>query len=81
MWAYLWIILGCGTLLSVVIVLASKNGSKAAQLEALKAELRKQIEEQARAKQITDNVYSLSNDDARRRLQAIANDQKRDSVQ
>ena len=76
MWVYFVAILAFGSLLSVVVLLASKNGSKSAQLENLKAELRKNAEEQARAKKITDSVYSLSPDDARRRLQDVANKQR-----
>ena len=75
MWTYILIILGSGTLFAVAIALAAKNGSKAAQLEALKAELKRQAEEQARAKKITDNVNSLSDDDARKRLHDVANKQ------
>lgn len=65
---YFLCVFGLGSLLTVIIFLSSKNGSKAAQLEALKAELRKQAEEQARAQRITDNVSHLSADDARRKL-------------
>ena len=76
MWMYLFFALGCGTIFGVAIMLASKNGSKAAQLEALKAELKKQAEEQARAQKITDNVNSLGDDDVRKRLQDISNKQR-----
>lgn len=65
-----------GSLFTLVVALASKNGSKQAQLEALKAELKKQAEEQARAQKIMDNVSSLSVDDARRRLHEVANKQR-----
>ena len=61
-----------GSLL-VVIVLAGKNGRKAAQLEALKATLKKQAQEQARANKIMDNVRTMPHDDARKRLHGIAN--------
>ena len=74
-WQLIAILCG-GGLLGVSLWLASKNGSKAAQLEALKAELRKQAEEQRRAQRITDNVYSLPADDARRRLHDVANKQR-----
>lgn len=74
LWQFIAILCG-GGLLAVALFLASKNGSKSAQLEALKAELRKQAEEQARAQRIIDNVNSLSADDARRRLHEIANKQ------
>ena len=64
-----------GGLLGVALWLAAKNGSKAAQLEALKSELKKQAEEQRRAEQITTNVHALSRDDARRRLHDVARQQ------
>lgn len=73
---YFLAIFGLGSLLTCIVFLASKNGSKAAQLEALKAELRKQAEEQARANRITDNVSNLSADDARKRLHDVANKQR-----
>ena len=68
MWQYLFAILAFGSLLSVVIVLASKHASKEAQLQNLKAELKKQAEEQERARRIMDQVSYMSNDDARRKL-------------
>ena len=64
---------GAGAVLGVAFWLASKNGSKSAQLEALKRELKKQAEEQRRAQQITGYVYALSPNDARRRLHKLAN--------
>lgn len=73
MWIYLIVILAFGSLLSVAIVMASKNGSKAAQLEALKAEIRKLAEEEARAKRINNFANGLSGDDAREKLHQIAN--------
>ncbi len=72
-----WIAVLCGGgLLGVALWLASKNGSKAAQLEALKTELKKQAEEQQRAQKIMDNVYALSGDDAKRRLRNVARQQR-----
>ena len=65
---YILGIFGLGALLSAVILLASKNGSKSAQLEALKAELRKQAEEQARAARINNSVCNMSISDVRDRL-------------
>ena len=68
-----WVALLCGGgVLGIALWLASKNGSKSAQLEALKAELKKQAEEQARAQRIRDQVSYLSGDDARRRLHDVA---------
>ena len=58
-------------LLGLVVSFASKNGSKSAQLESLKAEIKKIAEEQARAKRIIDNVNALSDDDARERLRKL----------
>lgn len=68
MWQYLFAGLAFGALLSLVVVLASKHASKEAQLQNLKAELKKQAEEQERAKRITDKVSYMSADDARRKL-------------
>ena len=73
MFWYFLCVFGLGSLLTVIIFLSSKNGSKAAQLEALKAELKKQAEEQARSNRITDRVSTLSNEEARRKLNEIAN--------
>lgn len=69
-------ILGSFGLLVSALWLAGKNGSKAAQLEALKAEIKKQAEEQNRANKIKDNVYSLSDDECRKRLHDLANKQR-----
>lgn len=65
-------ILGGSSLLGVALWLASKNGSKAAQLEALKAELKKQAEEQTRANKIMDSVRNMPSNDVRKRLQDIS---------
>lgn len=75
LWQFVAILCG-GGLVGVALWLASKNGSKSAQLEALKAEIRKNAEEQRRAQEIKDRVYSLSADDARRRLHDVANKQR-----
>lgn len=68
--------MGGGGLLAVCLWLASKNGSKAAQLEALKAEIKKQQEEQARASKITDSVRNMDEHTVRSRLHEIANKQR-----
>jgi hypothetical protein len=73
MWIQIGTIFGFICLLVGLVVLASKNGSKSAQLEALKLELKKRAEEQAREQRIIDYSYSLSADDARRRLHDVAN--------
>lgn len=63
------LVVGFLGMLALVAVMASKNGSKAAQLENLKAELRKRAEEQARAQRITDSVRRESIDSVRSKLQ------------
>lgn len=73
LWQLLVILSGCG-LFGVALLLASKNGSKAAQLEALKAELKKQAEEQAHVNKIMDNVRNMPNDDVRDRLRTISDE-------
>ena len=68
MWQYLLAIVAFGGLISVVVYLASKNGSKSAQLEALKAEIRKNAEEQRRANEAVDKVRNMSDADIHSRL-------------
>lgn len=68
-------IVGFLGLLGVVVLLSAKNGSKSAQLEALRAEIKKQAQERARAEKILNNVSNLTTDDARRRLHEIATKQ------
>lgn len=72
---YVVLLLSGGIIWGVALWLARKNGSKAAQLAALKEELKRQIKEQERAKKIMDNVYHLTADDARKRLHDVANKQ------
>ena len=74
LWPLVTILCG-GGILGVALWLACQNGSKSAQLEALKAELKKQAREQERAQQITNYVYALSGDDVRRRLHNVAHRQ------
>ena len=81
MWIYVVLTLGCGSLLSLVVYLATKNGSRAAQLEAIKQEIRRIEREQAKANEINQNVASLSADDAKRRLHEIATAQQHNNLQ
>lgn len=60
----------------VALFLSRKEGGKAAQLEALKKEIKKKAEEQERAKKITDNVNSFDEHTVRNKLHEIANKQK-----
>ena len=71
-WQIIAILGALGSLIAA-LWLAGKNGSKAAQLEALKAEIRKNAEEQERARKINDSVYGVSTDECRKRLQDLAN--------
>lgn len=77
MWLYFIITFLSGSLLMLVVMLANKNGSKAAQLEALKAELKKQAEEQERANRINNSVASLTPDNARELLHKVSNEQSK----
>ena len=76
MWTAIGMILAFGGVFAFAITLASKNGSKAAQLEAIKAELRKIAAEQEKANEINNNVANLSADDARGLLHSIAGKQQ-----
>lgn len=75
MWLQIGMIGGFLCLLGAVVFFSSKSGSKSAQLEALKSELKKRAEEQYRAQKIISNVNSRSSDDARKRLQNISSKQ------
>ena len=72
---YFIVIFSLGSLLSAVVLLATKNGSKAAQLEALKLELKKQAKEQAHAQKIRNRVSVMDEHTVRQRLHQLANKQ------
>lgn len=64
----------CGVLIILILVaclvaMAKKNGKQAARLKDLKREL----ERISNAQALAANVYSLGDDDARRRLHDVAN--------
>jgi len=64
----------CGVLIIIALVIciaamARKNGKQAARLKDLKREL----ERISNAQALAANVYSLDDDDARRRLHDVAN--------
>ena len=65
----LCMIAGFACAFGVAIWLASKSGSKAAQLEALKAELKRIAEENARAQGIIYNVRRSDIERVREKLQ------------
>ena len=72
MWTHVILIGGFLSLLGLVVLLASKGGSKSAQLEVLKQEIKKRAEEQARTQKILNDVSNMSSDDVRKRLQDIS---------
>ena len=72
MFGYLAAIIVFGSVFGVAILLASKEGSKAAQLENLKAELKKLAEEQRRANETIDRVRNMSDDAVRDRLKTLS---------
>ena len=76
MWLTVGLIIALCALFGLTVWLARKEGSKDAQLQAALAQHRKDQEEQNRARKITDAVYSMSADDARRRLHDVANKQR-----
>lgn len=61
---------------SVALLLSRREGSKAAQLKALKAELEKRAKEQAKDNEIIDNVRNFDEHTVRQRLHEIANKQR-----
>lgn len=75
-WEIIAIVCGSG-LFGVALWLASKNGSKAAQLEALKLELKKQAEEQARENRIISSVDRMDEHTIRQRLCELQNEKQR----
>lgn len=54
--------------------LASKLGSKSAQVDAIKEEIKKQLKEQEKANAINKRVDDMPFDDVRKRLQDIKHD-------
>ena len=59
-------------LLWLIVALASKGGNRAAQVEALKQEIKKRAEEQERANAISRSVDDMPINSVRERLQDIS---------
>lgn len=59
----------------LVVWLARREGRRSAKLEALKAEAKRNAEEQRKAQEIANSVANMSTDNARRLLQDVANKQ------
>lgn len=76
MWTAIGLTSALCFLFVLVVWLARREGKKSAKLEALKAEAKRNAEEQKREQKIYDNVYALSDDDARRRLHEVSNKQR-----
>lgn len=71
------ILLVCfSAMFGVALLLSRREGSKAAQLKALKAELEKRAKEQAKANEIIDSVRNMDEHTVRNRLHEIANKQR-----
>lgn len=71
MWQVIGLTVGFCFLFGATIFLARREGSKAAQLENLKLEIKKRAEEQARANRIITHNDDLPIADVRKRLQDI----------
>lgn len=76
MWLQILVICGFVIAWASIIYLSSKVGSKSAELEAIKAELKKQEQERNRAERINDTIGRMSDDDVRNRLHEIAGKQR-----
>lgn len=74
MWQQLGLIGLFGLLWAGALLLASRWGSKKAQLEALREEIKREAKEQERKNEIDTRVGNMSNDDVRKRLRNIKND-------
>lgn len=73
---YFLIALAFSSLIGVIVFLSSNNGKKTAELENLKADLRKEIRERENASKITNSVNNMSSDTVRDRLQNISSKQQ-----
>ena len=69
MWQQIGLIGLFGLLWGVGLWLASRWGSKKAQIDALKEEIKRHYKEQATKNEIDARVDNMSDDDARKRLQ------------
>ena len=76
MWTAIGLTSALCFLFVLVVWLARREGKKSAKLEALKAEAKRNAEEQERAKKITDNVNSFDEHTVRNKLHEIANKQR-----
>lgn len=72
MWLEFLILSIFGLLFATITVLASKNGSKAAQLEAIKAEIKRQAKERERAEKIANSIDNMDDTTVRQQLCKIA---------
>ena len=75
MWTAIGLTSALCFLFVLVVWLAQREGKKSAKLEALKAEAKRNAEEQRRAQEIANSVANMSTDNARRLLHDVANKQ------
>lgn len=75
MWTAIGLTSALCFLFVLVIWLARREGKKSAKLEALKAEAKRNAEEQRKAQEIINSVANMSTDNARRLLHDVANKQ------
>ena len=75
MWTAIGLTSALCFLFVLVVWLARREGKKSAKLEALKAEAKRNAEEQRKAQEIVNSVASMSTDNARRLLHDVANKQ------
>ena len=74
MWQQLGLVGLFCTIWGVALWLANRLGSKKAQLDALREEVRREMREQERANAINTRVDNMSIDDVRDRLNEISKD-------
>lgn len=73
MWLQIGVIFGLFSLWVLTAYLASKAGSKSAQLESIKAEIKRQEKERERAEKIANSIDNMDDTTVRQQLCKIAN--------
>jgi hypothetical protein len=75
MWLQIGVIFGLFSLWVLTAYLANKAGSKSAQLESIKAEIKRQEKERERAEKIANSIDNMDDTTVRNKLHEIANKQ------
>jgi hypothetical protein len=73
MWLQIGVIFGLFSLWVLTAYLANKAGSKSAQLESIKAEIKRQEKERERAEKIANSIDNMDDTTVCQRLHKIAN--------